>query len=104
MCRTRQAFHASKTKYEAMRSCYSTIPFVVVGYDNVEISGGVWHDPGTSFPSPRWTREEEELLRSEYKNSSSAALAKLLGRTRSSVIAKSHNLGLSSHGKARKET
>jgi hypothetical protein len=44
---------------------------------------------------PRWTREEISTLRRLYRTQSNAEIARLLGRTVSSIVFKGYRLGLS---------
>jgi hypothetical protein len=44
---------------------------------------------------PRWTREEISTLRRLYRSKSNADIARILGRTVSSIVFKGYRLGLS---------
>ncbi len=44
---------------------------------------------------PRWTKEEISTLKRLYRTRSNAAIARLLGRTVSSIVFKGYRLGLS---------
>jgi hypothetical protein len=53
----------------------------------------------SSFPPshkrPRWTREEVTTLKSLYRTRSNAEIARVLGRSVSSIVFKGYRLGLS---------
>ena len=51
--------------------------------------------PARARKRPRWTREEIATLRSLYRTQSNAAIARVLGRSVSSIVFKGYRLGLS---------
>jgi GcrA cell cycle regulator len=54
--------------------------------------------PSSAKPLQYWTSEEDEHLRAHWRADPAASIAKLLGRTRSAVIARAHRLGLPAVG------
>lgn len=51
--------------------------------------------PAKSSKRPRWTRDEIAILKKLYRTHSNAEIARVLGRTVSSVVFKGYRLGLS---------
>jgi len=51
--------------------------------------------PSQSRKRPRWTREEVLTLKRLYRTRSNAEIARVLGRTVSSIVFKGYRLGLS---------
>jgi hypothetical protein len=49
----------------------------------------------SSRKRPRWTRDEVSILKRLYRTQSNAEIARVLGRTVSSIVFKGYRLGLS---------
>jgi hypothetical protein len=57
--------------------------------------GAIRKPRASSRKRPRWTKEEISTLKRLYRTQSNAEIARLLGRTVSSIVFKGYRLGLS---------